>query len=129
MLVVINAGGLFVYRVAASPLLVSSFTFEVLMSWQARMIIMITVVIIMITVYAWSGLAVIVIVIVMMQSMNDMLIVNILYTPNGEVNKRREKLRFITKEAVHMRVQLTRYSETVRVVTFIMIAILITRDA
>ena len=39
------------------------------------------------------------------QSMNDMLIINIIYTSkaNFEVVKRREKLRFLTRESVHMK--------------------------
>jgi hypothetical protein len=80
VLVVINAGGLFVYRIGASPILLSSFNFDTLISWQ---------------------------------SMNDMLIVNIIYAQKGEATKRREKLRFLTRESVHMRQQLTKYGEVV----------------
>ena len=44
------------------------------------------------------------------QSMNDMLIINIIYTSkaNFEVVKRREKLRFLTRESVHMKTLLTK---------------------
>ena len=47
------------------------------------------------------------------QSMNDMLIINIIYTSkaNFEVVKRREKLRFLTRESVHMKTLLTKYAE------------------
>lgn len=45
--------------------------------------------------------------------MNDMLIVNIIYAQKGEAVKRREKLRFLTRESVHMRQQLTKYGEVV----------------
>jgi len=42
--------------------------------------------------------------------MNDMLIINIIYTSkaNFEVVKRREKLRFLTRESVHMKTLLTK---------------------
>jgi len=42
--------------------------------------------------------------------MNDMLIINIIYTSkaNFEVVKRREKLRFLTRERVHMKTLLTK---------------------
>ena len=64
MLVVVNYGGLHIYRLGASPLLLSTFDFNTLVSWQ---------------------------------SMNDMLIINIIYAAKGEVAKRREKLRFLTR--------------------------------
>ena len=47
------------------------------------------------------------------QSMNDMLIINIIYAAKGEVAKRREKLRFLTRESVQMRNLLSKYSEAV----------------
>ena len=52
VLVVINYGGLHIYRLGASPLLLSTFDFNTLVSWQ---------------------------------SMNDMLIINIIYAAKGEV--------------------------------------------
>ena len=47
------------------------------------------------------------------QSMNDMLIVNIIYAQKGESVKRREKLRFLTRESVHMKNLLSKYGEVV----------------
>ena len=75
VLVVINAGGFHVYRLGGAPLLLSTFNFETLVSWQ---------------------------------SMNDMLIINIIYTTKMEATKRREKLRFLTRESVHMKTLLTK---------------------
>merc|ERR1719198_1614027 len=81
VLVVINAGGFHVYRLGGTPLLLSTFNFDTLVSWQ---------------------------------SMNDMLIINIIYTPNKmDQNKRREKLRFLTRESAHMRTLLSKYAEVV----------------
>jgi len=80
VLVVINAGGLHVYRLGPSPVLISTFNFDTLVSWQ---------------------------------SMNDMLIINIIYATKHDHNKRREKLRFLTREAIHMRNILTKYAEVV----------------
>jgi len=80
ILVVINYGGLHIYRLGASPTLLSTFDFNTLVSWQ---------------------------------SMNDMLIINIIYAAKGEVNKRREKLRFLTRESIQMRTLLSRYAEVV----------------
>jgi len=80
VLVVINYGGLHIYRLGASPLLLSTFDFNTLVSWQ---------------------------------SMNDMLIINIIYAAKGELNKRREKLRFLTRESVQMRNLLSKYAEAV----------------
>ena len=65
VLVVINYGGLHIYRLGASPLLLSTFDFNTLVSWQ---------------------------------SMNDMLIINIIYSTKFDSTKRREKLRFLTRE-------------------------------
>ena len=76
VLVVINYGGLHIYRLGASPLLLSTFDFNTLVSWQ---------------------------------SMNDMLIINIIYAAQGEVAKRREKLRFLTRESLQMRTLLSKY--------------------
>ena len=56
VLVVINAGGLHVYRLGPSPVLISTFNFDTLVSWQ---------------------------------SMNDMLIINIIYATKHDHNKRR----------------------------------------
>ena len=70
VLVVINYGGLHIYRLGQSPLLLSTFDFNTLVSWQ---------------------------------SMNDMLIINIIYAAKGEVAKRREKLRFLTRESLQVR--------------------------
>ena len=61
-------------------MLLSSFNFETLVSWQ---------------------------------SMNDMLIINIIYTSKVDMAKRREKLRFLTRESVHMKTLLTKYGEVV----------------
>ena len=80
VLVVINYGGLHIYRLGASPVLLSTFDFNTLVSWQ---------------------------------SMNDMLIINIIYAAKGEVNKRREKLRFLTRESIQMRNLLSKYAEAV----------------
>ena len=80
VLVVINYGGLHIYRLGAAPLLLSTFDFNTLVSWQ---------------------------------SMNDMLIVNIIYAAKGEVAKRREKLRFLTRESLQMRNLLSKYAEAV----------------
>merc|ERR1711988_597346 len=80
VLVVINYGGLHIYRLGASPVLLSTFDFHTLVSWQ---------------------------------SMNDMLIINIIYAAKGDVNKRREKLRFLTRESVQMRNLLSKYAEAV----------------
>jgi len=80
VLVVINYGGLHIYRLGASPLLLSTFDFNTLVSWQ---------------------------------SMNDMLIINIIYAAKGEVAKRREKLRFLTRESLQMRNLLSKYAEAV----------------
>ena len=80
ILVVINYGGLHIYRLGASPTLLSTFDFNTLVSWQ---------------------------------SMNDMLIINIIYAAKSEVNKRREKLRFLTRESIQMRSLLSRYAEVV----------------
>jgi hypothetical protein len=77
---VINYGGLHIYRLGASPLLLSTFDFNTLVSWQ---------------------------------SMNDMLIINIIYAAKGEVTKRREKLRFLTRESLQMRNLLSKYAEAV----------------
>lgn len=74
ILVVINYGGLHIYRLGASPTLLSTFDFNTLVSWQ---------------------------------SMNDMLIINIIYAAKSEVNKRREKLRFLTRESIQMRTLLS----------------------
>ena len=76
----INAGGLHVYRLGPSPVLISTFNFDTLVSWQ---------------------------------SMNDMLIINIIYAAKGEVAKRREKLRFLTRESLQMRNLLSKYAEAV----------------
>ena len=54
VLVVINAGGFHVYRLGGAPLLLSTFNFETLVSWQ---------------------------------SMNDMLIINIIYTTKMEATR------------------------------------------
>merc|ERR1711988_1979459 len=80
VLVVINYGGLHIYRLGASPLLLSTFDFNTLVSWQ---------------------------------SMNDMLVINIIYAAKGEATKRREKLRFLTRESVQMRNLLSKYAEAV----------------
>ena len=80
VLVVINYGGLHIYRLGAAPLLLSTFDFNTLVSWQ---------------------------------SMNDMLIINIIYAAKGEVAKRREKLRFLTRESIQMRNLLSKYAEAV----------------
>ena len=80
VLVVINAGGFHVYRLGGTPMLLSSFNFETLVSWQ---------------------------------SMNDMLIINIIYTSKVDMSKRREKLRFLTRESVHMKNLLSKYGEVV----------------
>ena len=80
VLVVINAGGFHVYRLGGAPLLLSTFNFETLVSWQ---------------------------------SMNDMLIINIIYTTKMEATKRREKLRFLTRESMHMKNLLSKYGEVV----------------
>merc|ERR1712118_265498 len=80
VLVVINYGGLHIYRLGASPVLLSTFDFHTLVSWQ---------------------------------SMNDMLIINIIYAAKDDVNKRREKLRFLTRESVQMRNLLSKYAEAV----------------
>jgi len=80
VLVVVNYGGLHIYRLGASPLLLSTFDFNTLVSWQ---------------------------------SMNDMLIINIIYAAKGEVAKRREKLRFLTRESLQMRNLLSKYAEAV----------------
>ena len=45
--------------------------------------------------------------------MNDMLIINIIYAAKGEVAKRREKLRFLTRESLQMRNLLSKYAEVV----------------
>ena len=45
--------------------------------------------------------------------MNDMLIINIIYAAKGEVAKRREKLRFLTRESLQMRNLLSKYAEAV----------------
>ena len=45
--------------------------------------------------------------------MNDMLIINIIYAAKGETAKRREKLRFLTRESAQMRNLLSKYSEAV----------------
>ena len=42
-----------------------------------------------------------------------MLIVNIIYATKFEENKRREKLRFLTRESVHMRNLLSKYAEVI----------------
>ena len=76
----INAGGFHVYRLGGAPLLLSTFNFETLVSWQ---------------------------------SMNDMLIINIIYTTKMEATKRREKLRFLTRESLQMRNLLSKYAEAV----------------
>merc|ERR1712194_990960 len=78
VLVVINARGFHVYRLGGTPVLLCSFNFETLVSWQ---------------------------------SMNDMLVINIIYTAKAEAAKRREKLRFLTRESVHMKTLLTKYGE------------------
>ena len=80
VLVVINYTGLHIYRLGPSPVLLSTFDFNTLVSWQ---------------------------------SMNDMLIINIIYAGPGEVNKRREKLRFLTRESAQMRNLLSKYAEAV----------------
>jgi len=81
VLVVINAGGFHVHRLGASPMLIKTFDFDTLVSWQ---------------------------------SMHDMLIINIIYqTSKMEATKRREKLRFLTRESVHMRTLLSKYAEVV----------------
>jgi len=81
VLVVINAGGFHVYRLGASPVLLSTFNFDSLVSWQ---------------------------------SMNDMLIINIIYAPTRmDATKRREKLRFLTRESQHMRALLSKYADVV----------------
>jgi len=81
VLVVINAGGFHVHRLGPSPVLISTFNFDTLVSWQ---------------------------------SMNDMLVINIIYAPNKMSDqKRREKLRFLTRESVHMRSLLSKYAEVV----------------
>ena len=80
VLVVINYGGLHIYRLGQTPLLLSTFDFNTLVSWQ---------------------------------SMNDMLIINIIYAAKGEVAKRREKLRFLTRESLQMRNLLSKYAEAV----------------
>ena len=80
VLVVVNYGGLHIYRLGANPLLLSSFDFNTLVSWQ---------------------------------SMNDMLVINIIYAAKGEAAKRREKLRFLTRESVQMRNLLSKYAEAV----------------
>ena len=45
--------------------------------------------------------------------MNDMLIINIIYAAKGEANKRREKLRFLTRESIQMRNLLSKYADAV----------------
>jgi len=80
VLLVINYGGLHVYKLGASPTLVQTFDFNTLIGWQ---------------------------------TMNDMLIVNIIYTEKGTKARRRDKLRFITKESMSMRGLLTRYADAV----------------
>ena len=80
VLTVINYGGLHIYRLGASPVLLSTFDFNTLVSWQ---------------------------------SMNDMLVINIIYAAKGEATKRREKLRFLTRESVQMRNLLSKYAEAV----------------
>jgi len=80
VLLVINYGGLHIYRLGSSPLLLSTFDFNTLVSWQ---------------------------------SMNDMLIVNIIYSTKLSTEKRREKLRFLTRESIHMKTLLSKYAEAV----------------
>jgi len=80
VLVVINYGGLHIYRLGESPLLLSTFDYNTLVSWQ---------------------------------SMNDMLIINIIYAAKGEVAKRREKLRFLTRESLQMKQLLSKYAKAV----------------
>jgi len=80
VLLVINYGGLHIYRLGGSmPLLLKSFDFTTLVSWQ---------------------------------SMNDMLIINMVYTYK-DGSRGRDKLRFITRECVPMKALLTRYAEAV----------------
>lgn len=80
VLLVVNYGGLHVYKLGASPTLIQTFDFNTLIGWQ---------------------------------TMNDMLIVNIIYTEKGTKNRRRDKLRFITKESIGMRALLTKYADQV----------------
>jgi len=80
VMIVINYGGLHIYRIGANPLLLKSFDFHTLVSWQ---------------------------------SMNDMLIVNLIHTPKGGGSKRREKLRFITRENAFMKSLLGKYADAV----------------
>jgi len=80
VLVVINYGGLHIYRLGENPLLLSTFDYNTLVSWQ---------------------------------SMNDMLIINIIYAAKGEVAKRREKLRFLTRESLQMKMLLSKYAKAV----------------
>ena len=80
VLVVINYGGLHIYRLGHNPLLLSSFDYQTLVSWQ---------------------------------SMNDMLIINIIYAGKMDTTKRREKLRFLTRESVHMKTLLSKYAEVI----------------
>jgi len=41
------------------------------------------------------------------------LIINIIYSTKFEASKRREKLRFLTRESVHMKSLLSKYAEAV----------------
>jgi len=81
VLLVINYGGLHLYKLGASPVLIQTFDFNTLIGWQ---------------------------------TMNDMLIVNIIYADkNNKANRRRDKLRFLTKESLQMRALLSKYADQV----------------
>lgn len=41
------------------------------------------------------------------------LIINIIYSSKAEITKRREKLRFLTRESMHMKTLLSKYAEAV----------------
>jgi hypothetical protein len=120
VLVVINYGGLHIYSMGSSPVLISSFDFNTLISWQVRFARHAHVPRARATQcspqprlhpHAPAPFA------PSWQTMNNMLIINVIYAQkgaNGALGRRsREKLRFLTKESVPMCGLLGRYAEAV----------------
>ena len=134
VLVVINYGGLHIYRLGASPLLLSTFDFNTLVSWQS----MNDMLIINVRARTRTSTHARSLCPAMwparverpprclppppeshapcVRAVADVLgavCSQIIYAAKGEVAKRREKLRFLTRESLQMRNLLSKYAEAV----------------
>ena len=119
VLVVINYGGLHIYRLGASPLLLSTFDFNTLVSWQS-MNDMLIINIIYATKHDHNKRRASAPLQFALPARHldptprpPSCAIRSHAAPSACTACRREKLRFLTREAIHMRNILTKYAEVV----------------